>query len=54
MNVDFGPKHLSGLAWLLPLIAAVLTVLLIIKKKKGFGVARNVNLFTIAVLLHRC
>ena len=37
MNVDFGPKHLMGLAWLLPLIAAVLTVLLIIKKKRGFG-----------------
>lgn len=33
MNLDFGPKHLSGLAWLLPLIALLLVVLVYIKKK---------------------
>ena len=33
MNVDFGYKHLMGLAWLFPLIAIVLIVLLTIKKK---------------------
>ena len=37
MNVDFGTKHLTGLAWLLPLIAIVLTVLLTIKKKRNLG-----------------
>ena len=37
MNVDFGQKHLIGLAWLLPLIAIVLTVLLVIRKKGKFG-----------------
>ena len=39
MNVDFGYKHLVGLAWLLPLIAIVLTVLLVIRKKLGKGEA---------------
>ena len=33
MNQDFGYKHLVGLAWLFLLIAGVLTVLLLIKKK---------------------
>ena len=33
MNLDFGAKHLTGLAWLLPLIALVLTTLLLIKRK---------------------
>ena len=33
MIPDFGTKHLTGLAWLLSLIAIVLTVLLVIKKK---------------------
>ena len=37
MNADFGAKHLTGLAWLLPLIAAVLTLLLVIRKKKNLG-----------------
>ncbi len=37
MNVDFGQKHLIDLAWLLPLIAIVLTVLLVIRKKGKFG-----------------
>ena len=37
MNPDFGYKHLTGLAWLLCLIAIVMTVLLVIRKKKGFG-----------------
>ena len=37
MNVDFGYKHLIGLSWLLGLIAIVLTILLLIKKKCNFG-----------------
>ena len=37
MNVDFGPKHLTGLAWLVSLIIIVLTVLLTIKKKRNLG-----------------
>ena len=37
MNSDFGSKHLIGLAWLLTLIAIVLVVLLVIKKKNNFG-----------------
>ena len=49
MNVDFGPKHLMGLAWLLPLITVVLTVLLIIKKKKGLGES-----FDRAVIRYAC
>ena len=38
MNTDFGDKHLVGLAWLLILIAVALTVLLLIKKKRGLGI----------------
>ena len=37
MNPDFGPKHLTGLAWLFSLIAIALTVLLIIRKKCKLG-----------------
>ncbi len=37
MNVDFGYKHLTGLAWLLSLIAVTLIVLLVVKKKKKLG-----------------
>ena len=37
MNTDFGVKHLTGLAWLLPLIAVLLTVLLCIRKKYKLG-----------------
>ena len=37
MNYDFGHKHLVGLAWLFPLIAVLLTVLLIIRKKFKLG-----------------
>lgn len=37
MNTDFGYKHLTGLAWLLSLIAILLTGLLWTKKKKGYG-----------------
>ncbi len=37
MNTDFGVKHLTGLAWLLPLIAVLLAVLLFIRKKYKFG-----------------
>ena len=37
MNTDFGQKHLLGLAWLLPLIAVVLTILLVIRKKRKLG-----------------
>ena len=49
MNPDFGPKHLTGLAWLLTLIAVVLTALLIIKKKKKLGVD-----FDKAVIRYTC
>ena len=37
MNVDFGYKHLTGLAWLLSLIVAALTILLTVKRKKKLG-----------------
>ena len=37
MNVDFGYKHLIGLAWLFGLIAIVLTLLLVIKRKRKLG-----------------
>lgn len=37
MNVDFGPKHLTGLVWLSILIAVLLTTLLTIKKKWKLG-----------------
>ena len=33
MVPDFGSKHLIGLAWLLTLIATVLAILLIIRRK---------------------
>ena len=49
MNVDFGPKHLSGLAWLLALVAIILTALLIIRKKKGLG-----EQFDKAVIRYTC
>ena len=49
MNSDFGPKHLIGLAWLLPLIAVLLTGLVWIKKKKGYGVS-----FDKAVIRYTC
>lgn len=34
---NFGSKHLLGLAWLLPSIAVLLVVLLVLRKKKGYG-----------------
>ncbi len=34
---NFGSKHLLGLAWLLPTIAVLLVVLLVLRKKKGYG-----------------
>ena len=37
MNENFGYKHLIGLAWLLPLIALLLTILLLIRKKWKLG-----------------
>ncbi len=37
MNVDFGPKHLTGLVWLFSLIAVLLTTLLVIRKKYKLG-----------------
>ena len=37
MNVDFGYKHLTGLAWLFALITIVLVVVLVVKKKGNFG-----------------
>ena len=49
MNLDFGTKHLTGLAWLLPLIAALLTVLLVIRKKRGLGES-----FDKAVIRYTC
>ena len=49
MNVDVGTKHLTGLAWLLPLIAIVLTVLLTIKKKRNLG-----ETFDKAVIRYTC
>ena len=49
MNPDFGHKHLTGLAWLLPLIAIVIAVLLIIRKKNNFG-----EKFDRAVICYTC
>ena len=49
MNLDFGSKHITGLVWLFMLIAAVLTVLLIIKKKRNLGVD-----FDRAVIRYTC
>ena len=49
MNKDFGYKHLVGLAWLLPLIAILLTSLLWIKKKKGCS-----SSFDKAVIRYTC
>ena len=49
MNPDFGSKHLLGLAWLLTLIAIVLVVLLIIRKKNNFG-----DKFDRAVIRYTC
>ena len=37
MNLDFGHKHIVGLLWLLPLIAVVITVLVLIRKKFKLG-----------------
>ena len=37
MNPDFGPKHLTGLAWLLTLIVMALVVLLTVRKKRNLG-----------------
>ena len=49
MNPDFGTKHLTGLGWLLTLIAIVLTVLLVIKKKKNLD-----EKFDRAVIRYTC
>ena len=48
MPQDFGTKHLTGIAWLFSLIAIVLAVLLIVKKKynKGEGYDRTVIRYT--------
>ena len=37
MNVDFGFKHLTGIAWLIPLIAILLVTLLLVRKKLSLG-----------------
>lgn len=37
MNLDFGYKHLTGLAWLLSLIAITLVALLLARKKWSLG-----------------
>ena len=49
MIPNFGYKHLLGLGWLLPLIALVLTVLLIIRKKYKLG-----EKFDRAVIRYTC
>ena len=49
MIPDFGTKHLTGLAWLLSLIAIVLAVLLIIKRKFKFD-----EKFDKAVIRYTC
>ena len=49
MVQDFGTKHLTGLAWLLTLIVALLAILLIIKKKYKLGTG-----FDKAVIRYTC
>ena len=49
MNVDFGYKHLTGLAWLLSLVAILLFVLIFIRKKLRFG-----EKFDKAVIRYTC
>ena len=49
MNPDFGTKHLSGLAWLFSLIAILLTVLLVIRKKRNLD-----EVFDRAVIRYTC
>ena len=49
MNVDFGYKHLCGLAWLAVLIAILLTVMLYIRKRFRFGES-----FDRAVIRYTC
>ena len=49
MVVDFGSKHLIGLAWLFSLIAIALAVLLIIRKKFNKGID-----FDQAVIRYTC
>ena len=49
VNVDFGPKHLTGLAWLACLIVALLIILVTIKKKYKPGDA-----FDRAVIRYTC
>ena len=49
MNTDFGYKHLTGLAWLMTLIALLLVSILFIKKKFKFGES-----FDRAVIRYTC
>ena len=49
MNLDFGYKHLIGLAWLFALITALLVTLLVIRKKRNLGEA-----FDRAVIRYTC
>ena len=49
MNVDFGYKHLTGLAWLASLIAVILVILLIFKRKYKLNEA-----FDRAVIRYTC
>ena len=37
LNPDFGHKHLTGLAWLFALIIILLTILLVVRKKRNLG-----------------
>ena len=49
MVQDFGTKHLTGLVWLFSLIAILLVVLLVIRKKKNYGES-----FDRAVIRYTC
>ena len=49
MNVDFGYKHITGLIWLLSLVAVLLVLLLVIRKKKKLGES-----FDKAVIRYTC
>ena len=49
MNLDFGYKHLTGLAWLFTLIAVLLVVFLLIKKKWNLG-----EIFDRALIRYTC
>ena len=47
---DFGSKHLLGLAWLLPLIAILLTILLTVRKKYNKGMKYDLGVIKATAL----